>query len=76
MGRRALNIAVLTSSRADYSIWLPLLQRLSLDGIHHVDVIAFGTHLSDKHGYTLNAILADGFDVKYRLDTVLSLIHI
>jgi GDP/UDP-N,N'-diacetylbacillosamine 2-epimerase (hydrolysing) len=70
MGRRALNIAVLTSSRADYSIWLPLLQRFSLDGIHHVDVIAFGTHLSEKHGYTLNAILADGFDVKYRLDTV------
>ncbi len=70
MERRALNIAVLTSSRADYGIWLPLLQRFKLDAMHHVELIAFGTHLSPKHGHTIDAILNDGFEVQHRLDTL------
>jgi len=70
MERRALNIAVLTSSRADYGIWLPLLQRFKLDALHHVELIAFGTHLSPKHGHTIDAILNDGFEVQHRLDTL------
>lgn len=70
MERRALNIAVLTSSRADYGIWLPLLQRFKMDALHHVELIAFGTHLSPKHGHTIDAILNDGFEVQHRLDTL------
>jgi GDP/UDP-N,N'-diacetylbacillosamine 2-epimerase (hydrolysing) len=71
MGRRALNIALLTSTRADYSIWLPLLRLFESEKIHSVEMIAFGTHLSHQHGYTLQAILDDGFIVPHRLETIL-----
>jgi GDP/UDP-N,N'-diacetylbacillosamine 2-epimerase (hydrolysing) len=62
-------IGILTSSRADYSIYLHLLKTLVSDDIYVVEVIAFGTHLSAIHGYTINAIEADGFTVK-SLDTL------
>lgn len=70
MGRRALKVALLTSSRADYSIWLPLLREFGSHGLHELEIIAFGTHLSELHGYTIQAILDDGFDVPHRLDTL------
>lgn len=70
MGRRDLNVAILTSSRADYSIWLPLLRAFKSGTNHRVEIIAFGTHLSQQHGYTIEAILDDGFDVPHRMDTL------
>lgn len=36
------------------------------------DIIAFGTHVSKFHGYTINNILDQGFEVKYRLPTLLT----
>jgi len=65
-----MRITVLTSSRADYSIYLPLLKKLKADNYFGLRIIAFGTHLSHKHGYTLNAILDDGFDVVHRVITL------
>jgi GDP/UDP-N,N'-diacetylbacillosamine 2-epimerase (hydrolysing) len=65
-----MNIAILTSSRADYGIWLPLLKLLRNDAKHSFELVVFGTHLSSKHGHTVDAILADGFDVHHRLDTL------
>jgi GDP/UDP-N,N'-diacetylbacillosamine 2-epimerase (hydrolysing) len=65
-----MKIGVLTSSRADFGIYLPLLLELSYDPFFHLEIIAFGTHLSHLHGYTINAILAAGFDVQHQLDTV------
>ncbi len=60
-----MKIAALTSSRADYSILYPLLKELTRDNFFDVDVIAFGTHLSQKHGRTIDLIHKDGFEVKY-----------
>jgi GDP/UDP-N,N'-diacetylbacillosamine 2-epimerase (hydrolysing) len=65
-----MKIGVLTSSRADFGIYLPLLRELSDDPFFHLEIIAFGTHLSHLHGYTINAIQAAGFDVQHQLDTV------
>jgi GDP/UDP-N,N'-diacetylbacillosamine 2-epimerase (hydrolysing) len=65
------HIAVLTSSRADYGIYLPLLKSLKSDKYFRVTIIAFGTHLSPLHGYTLNHILDDGFEVDYRIESML-----
>jgi GDP/UDP-N,N'-diacetylbacillosamine 2-epimerase (hydrolysing) len=64
-----MRIGVLTSSRADYGIYLPLLKALSLDCFFSLEIIAFGTHLSKRHGYTVNNILNDGFNVKYQIET-------
>jgi GDP/UDP-N,N'-diacetylbacillosamine 2-epimerase (hydrolysing) len=65
-----LKIALLTSSRADYSIYLPLLKVLRDDKFFDLNIIAFGTHLSSKYGQTLNNILADGFDILLKVDTM------
>ncbi len=66
---RKLNIGILTSSRADYGIYLPLLRKLKIDGLHSVQLIAFGTHLSKKHGFTIDEILRDGFIVAHKIET-------
>ncbi len=65
-----MKVAVLTSSRADYGIYLPLLKALKNDSFFELNIIAFGTHLSEKHGYTLNQIEKDGFDVSIKVDTM------
>jgi len=64
-----MRIAVLTSSRADYSIYLPLLKKIKQEPNFSLKIIAFGTHLSKLHGYTLNAIYEDGFDVYKAIKT-------
>jgi GDP/UDP-N,N'-diacetylbacillosamine 2-epimerase (hydrolysing) len=65
-------IAVLTSSRADYGIYLPLLKSLKNDPFFNVSIIAFGTHLSPFHGFTLTQILNDGFEVPYQIESMLA----
>ncbi|MCW3070124.1 MAG: UDP-N-acetyl-D-glucosamine 2-epimerase, UDP-hydrolyzing [Bacteroidetes bacterium] len=65
-----MRITILTSSRADYSIYLPLLKKLKADTYFELRIIAFGSHLSHRHGYTLNAILDDGFRVAHRVITL------
>ena len=65
-----MRIGVLTSSRADYGIYLPLLRKLKGDGYFDVNIIAFGTHLSEHHGLTINQIKSDGFEVKYTVPAV------
>ena len=62
-----MKIAVLTSSRADYSIWFPLLKKLFSDSFFNTEIIAFGTHLSKNHGFTVEKIIDDGFPVKKQI---------
>lgn len=66
-----MKIGVLTSSRADYSIYYPLLSELQKDNFFKVSIIAFGTHLSGDHGFTVDEIVKDGFDVSIRVPMVL-----
>ncbi len=65
-----MNIAVLTSSRADYGIYLPLLRKLQEDPEIRLSIIAFGTHTSSSHGHTVDVIRQDGFRVDHELDTL------
>lgn len=65
-----MRVAVLTSSRADYGIYLPLLKKLREDHFFELDIIAFGTHLSKKFGNTFDQITNDGFTVNYLIDTL------
>lgn len=66
-----MNVIVLTSSRADYGIYLPLLKKLKTDNFFNLEIVAFGTHLSKKYGNTVNQIYKDGFDVTYKIETLL-----
>lgn len=65
-----MKIGVLTSSRADFGIYLPLLNKLKLEVDYEIKLIVFGTHLSQNHGYTINDIIENGFHPKYQLITV------
>lgn len=67
MGRPIMKIGVLTSSRADYGIYLPLLQKLKIDSFFELEIIAFGTHLSRNHGYTLRDIEKDGYNTIHEI---------
>jgi len=64
-----LKIAVLTSSRADYSILYPLLYNLKRDNGFDLNIIAFGSHISEKHGKTIDLIRKDGFKIKDNFKT-------
>lgn len=67
-----MKIGVLTSSRADYGIYLPLLQKIKEDSFFELEIIAFGTHLSRSHGYTLKAIENDGYKTIHTLSSLIS----
>lgn len=56
-----MKIGVLTSSRADFGIYLPLLIELRSQSDIELTIIAFGTHLSPFHGKTINEIREQGF---------------
>jgi len=67
-----MKIGVLTSSRADYGIYLPLLEELKKDDFYSLEIIAFGTHLSKSHGYTVTAIKEDGYQKVHEISSLLS----
>ena len=66
-----MRIAVLTSSRADFGIYLPLLNQLQSDKFFELDVVAFGTHLSRDHGYTIDEIKKSNFKTIHEVETPL-----
>jgi GDP/UDP-N,N'-diacetylbacillosamine 2-epimerase (hydrolysing) len=63
-----MKLAVLTSSRADYGIYLPLLKAMQKDNFFDLRLIVFGTHLSKFHGYTIDAIINDGFTIDHKVE--------
>ncbi len=65
-----MKLGVLTSTRADFGIYLPLIKELKKDNFFNLEIIAFGTHLSEKFGYTINEINNQGFEVKHQLETI------
>jgi len=67
-----MKIGVLTSSRADYGIYLPLLQALKKDSFFELEVIAFGTHLSKLHGYTIAQIEKDTYPVIHKVNMLIA----
>ena len=67
-----MRIGVLTSSRADYGIYLPLLQKIKQDPFFELEIIAFGTHLSKGHGYTVKDIEKDGYACIHTISSLIS----
>lgn len=66
-----MRIALLTSSRADFGIYLPLLEKLSLESSFSIKIIAFGSHFSVYNGSTYKDIAKHGFDVDYEVHSTL-----
>ena len=70
MERHKINLGILTSSRADYGIYRPLLKLLSKDINVHYSIIAFGPHLSEFYGLTKREIIEDGFIISHEIETL------
>jgi GDP/UDP-N,N'-diacetylbacillosamine 2-epimerase (hydrolysing) len=66
-----MRIGVLTSSRADFGIYRPLLNNILESSNFDLQIIAFGTHLSMFHGNTIEEIRNEGFEIKYTIDSLL-----
>jgi len=62
-----MKIGVLTSSRADYGIYKPLLDDLKNDDFFQLEIISFGTHLSIEYGYTVSDIISDDYKVIHKV---------
>jgi GDP/UDP-N,N'-diacetylbacillosamine 2-epimerase (hydrolysing) len=67
-----MKIGVLTSSRADYGIYLPLLKKLKLDDFFSLEIIAFGSHLSKAHGFTITEIESDLWNGIHKISSILT----
>jgi UDP-hydrolysing UDP-N-acetyl-D-glucosamine 2-epimerase len=65
-------IAVVTTSRADYSHLYWPLRELAAHRSIELGVIALGPHLSPEFGNTIAEIERDGFPIKARLECLLS----
>lgn len=62
-----MKIGVLTSSRADYGIYLPLLEKMKADKRFQLEIIAFGMHLQNGQGNTINEITRGGYRVIHKV---------
>jgi GDP/UDP-N,N'-diacetylbacillosamine 2-epimerase (hydrolysing) len=65
-----MNIVILSSTRADYSIYLPLLKKMKKDSYFTIKIVAFGTHLSEQYGKTVDNFKKDGFEVYAQIDSL------
>ena len=65
-------IGVVTVSRSDYGIYLPLLRAIEADPELQLYLIVSGMHLSPEFGHTVDMIKADGFNVDEQVETLLS----
>jgi UDP-N-acetylglucosamine 2-epimerase (non-hydrolysing)/GDP/UDP-N,N'-diacetylbacillosamine 2-epimerase (hydrolysing) len=65
-------IAVVTTSRADYSHLYWLLRELAVHPGVELGVIALGPHLSPAFGNTISEIEREGFPIKARIECLLS----
>ena len=60
-------IAVVTTTRAEYGLLLPLIRRLMEELTIELQVLVSGTHLLEKYGHTINQIINDGIPISYEI---------
>lgn len=60
-----MKIGILTSSRADYGIYIPLLKVIQKDPFFEMHLLVFGAHMSEKFGRTIQQIEADDFGIRH-----------
>lgn len=65
-------IGVVTGSRADYGIYLPILRAIAAEPGMRLQLFVTGMHLSPEFGLTVRRIEEDGFPIAERVETLLS----
>jgi len=65
---RRRKISVVTGSRAEYGLLHGLLRGVDRSDLLDLQLIVTGTHLSRRHGHTVDEIETDGFEVAASVD--------
>jgi UDP-hydrolysing UDP-N-acetyl-D-glucosamine 2-epimerase len=65
-------ICVVTTSRADYGIYRPVLREINRRGSLQLTLLVTGSHLSPQFGLTVREIQEDGYDTSQRIEMLLS----
>ncbi len=65
-------IAIFTTTRAEFGILKPLISELNNDNSTEVLLFVGGTHLVNEHGYTVNEIKANNFQINKTFDYLLN----
>ncbi len=65
-------VGIVTVSRSDYGIYLPILRKIQADPDLKLHLIAAGMHLSPEFGLTVRSIEADRFQIAERVEMLLS----
>lgn len=60
-------VGVVTTSRADFGIYRPVLDAIVAHPALELRLYVSGTHLSQRFGHTVDAIIAAGFEVSARV---------
>ena len=64
-------ICVVTGSRAEYGLLRWLMQEIRNDARLRLQVVATGMHFAARFGATYREIVADGFEINAKVDTLL-----
>jgi UDP-hydrolysing UDP-N-acetyl-D-glucosamine 2-epimerase len=70
-GPKLRTIGVVTTSRADYGIYRPLLDAIQNDPELRLRLLVSGMHLSPEYGLTVTEIEADGYEIAERVEVLI-----
>lgn len=65
-------ITAVTTSRADYGVFRPVLRRIANASDLDLELMVTGSHLAPLYGHTVEQIEADGFRIRDRIETLLA----
>lgn len=63
-----MKICFITSTRADYGILKPLMDKFKESEHARLQIIVTGSHLSSEHGMTIKEIIRDNFEVNEQVE--------
>ncbi|WP_255210854.1 UDP-N-acetylglucosamine 2-epimerase [Methylogaea oryzae] len=66
------SVCVVSGSRADYGLLLPVMRALQADPAFRLQVAVTGMHLAPEYGLTYKIVEADGFAIDARVDVLVS----
>lgn len=64
-------VLAITGIRSEYDILYPVIDTLRNDKQFEIKLVVAGAHLSDWHGFTLQKIVEDGFQIADKIDCLL-----
>lgn len=64
------NIAVVTSNRSEYGLLKNIIEKIEISSELELSLIVTGSHLSKKHGETINEILEDNHAISAKISII------